>query len=167
MGEQQYSYDEEVSAELARMPNGPRVKGVYTNHFGEPVAMVHPIADVERRREAGSCCEHSLAPVEPSRENLEFVKRQLMEEDLGDGQCYCRKCGALFLFDHSEEEKRKIYALLGWDCAGAGLWAYDATARFFGRVPQRAERRNDRPRGKGNDRSSKRPNFSGKKGERR
>jgi hypothetical protein len=68
-----------------------------------------------------SCCPHVWQPVAPTEENMEYLKKAFEETDLGPEQLFCKKCGSASLRDGS-------------------LWAYDATARFFGKVPK------DRPR---------------------
>lgn len=69
------------------------------------------------------CCEHRWQPVEPSKENTQFLQLQFEEGDLGDEQMYCGSCGATSLWEPRERGEE------------SKLWAYDATSKFFGKPP--------------------------------
>ena len=82
---------------------------------------------VEKRDHLGSefkpgwSCEHRWQEVPKNEENTKFLQALYEEDDLGTSQKYCDRCGATSLWDN-------------------GLWAYDATIRFYGRVPKKAQK---------------------------
>lgn len=74
----------------------------------------------------GVCCTHQWVPVAPTDENLKHLRERFEETELGTAQQFCKRCGAVGLFDQD---------LRAGD-AYPKLWAYDATARFFGKPAQ-------------------------------
>lgn len=87
---------------------------------------------IEKKEHLGSefkpgwSCEHRWQEVPKNEENKKFLQALYEEEDLGTVQKYCDRCGATSLWDN-------------------GLWAYDATIRFYGRVPKKSQKANRSP----------------------
>lgn len=95
--------------------------------FGDSVAIKVPQREhLGSQFRQGISCQHSWAPVQPTEENEKFLKDAFGEQELGTSQLFCTRCGATSLWDN-------------------GLWAYDATTRFFGRVPKQEKPRDSRP----------------------
>jgi hypothetical protein len=68
----------------------------------------------------GMCCNHKWDAIEPTPENVKYLQQSYEETDVGARQLFCSACGATALFDDKQ------------------LWAYNATAGFFGAIPKPA-----------------------------
>ena len=71
-------------------------------------------------------CAHGWFAFPHSEENNRYAQQLLQEQDTTSA-AYCGKCGALALFETAPN-------YMGTE--QTQLWAYDATARFFGKPPK-------------------------------
>jgi len=106
--------------------------------FNEEYVPASKRVELEARREPGLSCDHVRLPVPQTDENLRFLRELFGEKDIGKEQTYCAECGAVFLYGGCPDRFGNDNSV-----GSEASWGYDATARFYGKVPKQ-ERRDDK-----------------------